>query len=374
MEGRAATTEELLPLPHIFLSTMLPLEGEIPTGYRQSKEVAERLIAKAARGADAGGYAVPSCVLQFGDIGMSEDARAALPDDDAVVILLRSCVAVGRYPLGDDCPWAVSIVSVDQGARLVASLALDPPDADFVAAPELLKGDLLLWSTFAKWLFSALRERQVATTPCSLADWKSALAVHAAAVAGGGTAAGGDAARNSSDTAVLRLTMLLPQIEASTLVITPGPAIDIAFLVGSGVIVCALQEEFHAEHANLIAGRDKGNKRSIAVDAAWARRLARALAAERPATAASAAEPLAVPIAVAIQAVESSNSIVSMASSSSIASMASSLVNNNRGSSSSSSSSDEEGAAADEVSVTKSKKKAAGDGAPLQTDDVLTVI
>ena len=130
--------------PHVFTSTLLPLPGEEPTGYRLSKEVAERLIHRAARppGSDGGGAGVPSCVLQLGDIGLSASRGAPLPEDDYILIVLRSCLALALWP--SDAPWAISVMSVDQCARLIANLAVTAPERDFIGeTPAPLAGESL---------------------------------------------------------------------------------------------------------------------------------------------------------------------------------------------------------------------------------------
>ena len=73
--------------PHVFTSTILPMEGEETTGYRRSKEVAEEVILRARDS-----HAIPSAVLQLGDIGISSEPGASVPDDDFLVILLKVCM------------------------------------------------------------------------------------------------------------------------------------------------------------------------------------------------------------------------------------------------------------------------------------------
>ena len=88
---------------------MLPLEGEAPTGYRLSKDAAEKVLEAAAR--DVGAVC---CTLQIGDLGFARRKGATLPEDDALVVLLRACLRLNAAP--SDVDWSASVIPVDDFA------------------------------------------------------------------------------------------------------------------------------------------------------------------------------------------------------------------------------------------------------------------
>ena len=82
-------------IPTLFTSTILPLDGAMPTGYRQSKEAAEVVCVTAAKE-----HGAVCAALQLGDIGIAA-TEGSLPDDDYMVIILRVCMALGLFPTAD---------------------------------------------------------------------------------------------------------------------------------------------------------------------------------------------------------------------------------------------------------------------------------
>ena len=161
----------LARLPMLFASTVLPLEGAKPTGYRQSKEAAEALCLKAR--AD---YGVPSVVLQLGDIGFasvdvlhSAYARA-IPEEDAIVILLSACIKVGRIP--HNPAWSVSIMPVNHCTDMLARFMLDAPADLMTSKARELSGGLVPWDTLCEWIAPSLPN----VVPCDLDDWKAEVA------------------------------------------------------------------------------------------------------------------------------------------------------------------------------------------------------
>ena len=214
-------------VPFVFTSTMQPLDGATPSGYRQSKEAAEHVCANAFAS-----HGVPSAVLQLGDIAMPPAGWATLPDDDYIVVLSRACLALGLVP---EAAWSVAIMPVDQCASLLCTLALTTPTADFDAVARETKGDLVPWGMLCDWL--RLSAPTLAT--CSLVEWKRAVD-HAA-----------QASHPTLEKAAFaRLLFLLPAIE----------------------------QEFEAEDRRRRAGEGATGK--LFVDAAWGRVFADALAAE----------------------------------------------------------------------------------------------
>jgi len=183
-------------VPLVFSSTILPLDGAPPTGYRQSKEAAEAVCANALQS-----HGVPSAVLQLGDIGTAHEPSATLPDDDYLVILLRACVALGLFPAA---PWAISVMAVDQAAALLSEIALAGANrllgagADaFDGQAKETKGDLVPFSALHEWLGGTFQME-----PCPLAQWTEA--VEAAAKTG---------SAQLSKEGFQRLVMLLPSID-----------------------------------------------------------------------------------------------------------------------------------------------------------------
>ena len=133
--------------PLLFTSTMLPLEGEAPTGYRLSKDAAEKVLEAAAR--DVGAVC---CTLQIGDLGFARRKGATLPEDDALVVLLRACLRLNAAP--SDVDWSASVIPVDDFAAKLAAMAFGNLDgAPFDAAPREAKGDLVRWrEVLEAWL------------------------------------------------------------------------------------------------------------------------------------------------------------------------------------------------------------------------------
>ena len=126
---------------------MLPLEGEAPTGYRLSKDAAEKVLEAAAR--DVGAVC---CTLQIGDLGFARRKGATLPEDDALVVLLRACLRLNAAP--SDVDWSASVIPVDDFAAKLAAMAFGKLDgAPFDAAPREAKGDLVRWrEVLEAWL------------------------------------------------------------------------------------------------------------------------------------------------------------------------------------------------------------------------------
>ena len=119
----------LARLPMLITSTILPLENARSTGYRQSKAAAEVLCLKARLE-----YGVPSTVLQLGNIGIGLSAsRRALPNDDAIVILLRTCIQLAKIPRSPG--WSISIIPVDQCSALLARLMVEAPTDQMSSMP-----------------------------------------------------------------------------------------------------------------------------------------------------------------------------------------------------------------------------------------------
>ena len=176
-------------LPHLFTSTILPLEGEEPTGYRRSKEVGEELVLRAQVSTTA---AVPSSVLQLGDIGMSNAAGSFLPGDDAVVVMLRACVELGAWPSVPS--WALSVMTVDQCTDLLTSIIVNGSPADFTGEARETKGNLVAWDTMMGWCTTHLP-----LTPLPLDEWKQLMQTANA------SPSGSDGSRN-----VQRAELLLP--------------------------------------------------------------------------------------------------------------------------------------------------------------------
>merc|ERR1719213_497368 len=114
--------------PLLFTSTMLPLEGDAPTGYRLSKDAAEKVLEAAAR--DVGAVC---CTLQIGDLGFARRKGATLPED---------------------VDWSASVIPVDDFAAKLAAMAFGNLDgAPFDAAPREAKGDLVRWrEVLEAWL------------------------------------------------------------------------------------------------------------------------------------------------------------------------------------------------------------------------------
>mmetsp|Transcript_7435 Transcript_7435/g.12576 ORF Transcript_7435/g.12576 Transcript_7435/m.12576 type:complete len:1066 (+) Transcript_7435:114-3311(+) len=222
----------LASIPVIFTSTICPLDGAMPTGYRQSKEAAEALFASAYTT-----YGVPSAVLQLGDIGIGmSESPLALPDDDYVVLLLRTCIALRKFPLA---PWAVSIISVDQCCDTIAQLTVRAQNNEFASRAKEMKGDLVQWETIYKWLSPKLPMLHT----CTLAEWQETVA-H---VAEHGEQ---DEYPSSAVTAAKRVQLLLPSINS----------------------------EFSAEELRRLAG--DGADGSLTIDEAWGSCFGRALSAE----------------------------------------------------------------------------------------------
>lgn len=225
----------LARLPMLMTSTMLPLEGEKPTGYRQSKEAAEALCLKARVD-----YGVPSTVLQLGDIGIGLSAsKRALPDDDAIVIMLRACIKVGMIPCNP--AWSVSIMPVNQNTDMLARLMLDAPADQMTSKAREVKGDLVKWDTLCEWIAPALPDVAL----CDFVDWKEevAMAAELEDALAGEYPAGAVASSK-------RMLMLLPSME----------------------------QEFAAEERRRQDG--KGAEGELVADAAWGARFGAALAAE----------------------------------------------------------------------------------------------
>ena len=126
---------------------MLPLEGEAPTGYRLSKDAAEKVLEAAARAVGA-----VCCTLQIGDLGFARRKGATLPEDDALVVLLRACLRLNAAPC--DVDWSASVIPVDDFAAKLAAMAFGKLDgAPFDAAPREAKGDLVRWrEVLEAWL------------------------------------------------------------------------------------------------------------------------------------------------------------------------------------------------------------------------------
>ena len=145
--GGTATVLHLAALagaPVAFTSTMLPLGGTAPSGYRQTKAAAEAVCERLFKT-----HGVPSAPLQLGDIGMATAAGSVVPDDDAFVIVLKACVALGLFP---DVPWASSLMAVDQCASLFVRLLQDGPADEFTGVASEVKGSLVPWSTLYEWV------------------------------------------------------------------------------------------------------------------------------------------------------------------------------------------------------------------------------
>ena len=140
--------------PLLFTSTMLPLEGEAPTGYRLSKAAAEEVLEEASKNVGA-----VCATLQIGDLGFARRAGATLPEDDALVVLLRACLRMNAAP--SDVDWAASVIPVDDFASKLAATALSTAlDAEpFDAKPREAKGDLVRWGEVIDTWLPATVER-----------------------------------------------------------------------------------------------------------------------------------------------------------------------------------------------------------------------
>jgi uncharacterized zinc-type alcohol dehydrogenase-like protein len=154
---------------HVLISTQYPLPGEVSTGYRRSKEVAEMLCERAQK--EVG---VESAVLLFGDIGISRAVGSLAPDDDYIVIFLRACLATGFFPRTE---WAVSILCVDDCVKMLTSISLsgqvDRYAFDGVARE--VKGKLMPFSQLYEWL-----SKEYALQLCSYDGWLNAVKAGAA--------------------------------------------------------------------------------------------------------------------------------------------------------------------------------------------------
>ena len=154
---------------HVLISTQYPLPGEVPTGYRRSKEVAELLCARAQK--EVG---IESAVLLFGDIGISRAVGSLAPDDDYIVIFLRACLATGFFPRTN---WAVSILSVDDCVKMLTSIStygkIDRYSFDGVARE--VKGRLMPFSRLYDWL-----SNEHALRLCSYEGWLNVVRAGAA--------------------------------------------------------------------------------------------------------------------------------------------------------------------------------------------------
>jgi len=151
--------------PLVFTSTMLPLDGATPTGYRQSKAIAEALCVEAYSS-----YGVPSAVLQLGDIGIGlSTSPHALPDDDYLVILLRTCITLRCRPQAE---WSVSVIPVNQCVNMISAVLLAAAPTDFTAKAREVKGNVVRWETLCEWLAPILPVVRV----CSLDAWKQQIA------------------------------------------------------------------------------------------------------------------------------------------------------------------------------------------------------
>jgi len=163
--GGTATVLHLAALagaPVAFTSTMLPLGDTAPSGYRQTKAAAEAVCERHFES-----HGVPSAPLQLGDIGMATAAGSVIPDDDAFVIVLKACVALGLFP---DVPWASSLMAVDQCASLFVRLLVDAPAGEFSGRPSEVKGSLVPWGTLYEWL----RLEVPALRKVPLHEWREA--------------------------------------------------------------------------------------------------------------------------------------------------------------------------------------------------------
>ena len=154
---------------HILISTQYPLPGEVPTGYRRSKEVAELLCARAQKEA-----AVESAVLLFGDIGISRAQGSLAPDDDYIVIFLRACLETGFFPRTD---WAVSILSIDDCVKMLSSISTDGKYDRYAydGVSREVKGRLMEFSQLYDWL-----NAEYALRLCSYEGWLNAVKAGAA--------------------------------------------------------------------------------------------------------------------------------------------------------------------------------------------------
>lgn len=213
--------------PIIFASSITASAepGAFNTGYRQTKEVAEELCKRAR--AQLG---VVSSVMRFGDIGAPADTlcagAATLPDDDFMVLLTRSCAAVGLRP---DAPWAVSIMAVDGLADWVSQVAVRRPPSEFTGAPRDIKAKLVSWRQVWAWMRGPL----AAVVEVPYAEWRQAL----------------DEAAADGEETVLRLMLVLPQVEG-----------------------------YLAHEGQRLAAGDGTSEELSAVDARWAEGFARAVA------------------------------------------------------------------------------------------------
>ena len=95
---------------------MLPLEGEAPTGYR----VVEGRRRESARG---GGARRWGRLLHAADrrFRICAEKGATLPEDDALVVLLRACLRLNAAP--SDVDWSASVIPVDDFAAKLAAMA-----------------------------------------------------------------------------------------------------------------------------------------------------------------------------------------------------------------------------------------------------------
>lgn len=237
-------------LPVVFTSTILPLEGAAPTGYRQSKAAAEALLIDAQHG-----YGVPSAVLQLGDIGIGASASPkALPDDDYVVLCLRACLALGKFPMAHG--WSVSIMPVHQCADLLATLCLEAPTERFTGEPREVKGDLIRWNTLYEWMSPALPGLEAV----SFNEWKRVIVE-----------------LSSRDDTSERIDVSdapssdVPDDEAYY-----SPA-AIASAKRMAMLLPAMEQEFSAEERRRVNG--EGADCELYIDAAWGARFGAALAA-----------------------------------------------------------------------------------------------
>jgi len=149
---------------HVLISTQYPLPGEVPTGYRRSKEVGELLCTRAQK--EVG---VESAVLLFGDIGISRAVGSLAPDDDYIVIFLRACLATGFFPRTE---WAVSILCVDDCVKMLADISLSGAvnSYAFDGVAREVKGKLMPFSRLHDWL-----SKEIPLQLCSYDGWLNAV-------------------------------------------------------------------------------------------------------------------------------------------------------------------------------------------------------
>ena len=89
-------------------------------------------------------------------------AQSNASDDDYLVIILRTCIALGKFPIVD---WSVSIMAVDDCAQMLTERILATDPALFNAEAREVKGDLVPWSHLRDWLLPSTTTPMVTERP-----------------------------------------------------------------------------------------------------------------------------------------------------------------------------------------------------------------